>query len=202
MATLNIEGRKVTVDDSFMKLSPDEQNATVEEIAKTLTPAAAAAPSVLSQAAAAAPAEMPKPPAPAEGGKGFLQTADDLVRSLANGMTFGLADRFAAAASSATGIGAQPQSVSDLVTGNKNDYAGNLERERRRTDEFAKEHPIVSTGTNLAGGLVFGADRRRTWRLSRGGRIEGLDRSKAGRERRGDGRRHRIWDRRRSTWCG
>jgi hypothetical protein len=36
MATLNIEGRKVTVDDSFLKLSPEEQNSTVDEIHKSL----------------------------------------------------------------------------------------------------------------------------------------------------------------------
>jgi hypothetical protein len=40
MATLNIEGRKVTVDDSFLKLSPEEQQHTVDEIASSLTPAA------------------------------------------------------------------------------------------------------------------------------------------------------------------
>lgn len=33
MATLTINGRKVTVDDSFRNLSPEEQEATVEEIA-------------------------------------------------------------------------------------------------------------------------------------------------------------------------
>lgn len=33
MTTLNIEGKKVTVDDSFLKLSPEEQNRTVDEIA-------------------------------------------------------------------------------------------------------------------------------------------------------------------------
>lgn len=35
MATLNIGGRRVTVDDSFMQLSPEQQNATVEEIASS-----------------------------------------------------------------------------------------------------------------------------------------------------------------------
>jgi len=38
MPTLNIEGHRVRVDDSFLKLSPDEQNATVEEIASSLIP--------------------------------------------------------------------------------------------------------------------------------------------------------------------
>ncbi|PDT74120.1 hypothetical protein [Bradyrhizobium sp. C9] len=35
MPTLNIEGRSVQVDDSFLKLSADQQNATVDEIAKS-----------------------------------------------------------------------------------------------------------------------------------------------------------------------
>jgi len=41
VATLNIEGRSVQVDDGFLKLSPEQQNATVDEIAssfKTETP--------------------------------------------------------------------------------------------------------------------------------------------------------------------
>src|ERR1700727_2150012 len=36
MPTLNIEGRKVPVDDSFLKLSPDDQNSTVDEIHRSL----------------------------------------------------------------------------------------------------------------------------------------------------------------------
>lgn len=35
MPTLNIEGRRVTVDDSFLKLPPEQQNSTVEEIARS-----------------------------------------------------------------------------------------------------------------------------------------------------------------------
>ncbi|WFU37322.1 hypothetical protein QA640_22790 [Bradyrhizobium sp. CB82] len=37
---LNIDGRKVTVDDNFLKLSRDQQNDTVDEIAKSLPPKA------------------------------------------------------------------------------------------------------------------------------------------------------------------
>lgn len=36
MPTLNIEGHQVQVDDSFMSLTPEQQNATVDEIAKSL----------------------------------------------------------------------------------------------------------------------------------------------------------------------
>lgn len=38
MATLTIGSREVNVDDSFLSLPPDQQNATVEEIAKSLGP--------------------------------------------------------------------------------------------------------------------------------------------------------------------
>lgn len=43
MPTLDIEGRKVTVDDSFLKLSADDQHATVDEIAKSFAAAPKAA---------------------------------------------------------------------------------------------------------------------------------------------------------------
>ncbi|TIT69115.1 MAG: hypothetical protein E5W90_02100 [Mesorhizobium sp.] len=36
MATLNIGGRKVKVDDAFLSMTPDQQNAAVEEISKSL----------------------------------------------------------------------------------------------------------------------------------------------------------------------
>jgi hypothetical protein len=36
MPTLNIEGRKVTVDDSFLSLTPEAQNATVDEISTSI----------------------------------------------------------------------------------------------------------------------------------------------------------------------
>ncbi|TIP49632.1 MAG: hypothetical protein E5X77_09990, partial [Mesorhizobium sp.] len=36
MATLNINGRKIKVDDAFLSMTPDQQNAAVEEIANSL----------------------------------------------------------------------------------------------------------------------------------------------------------------------
>src|SRR5690349_7658114 len=44
MAALNINGHQVQVDDSFLSLSHDQQNATVDEIAKTLGAAPEAPP--------------------------------------------------------------------------------------------------------------------------------------------------------------
>jgi len=64
-----------------------------------------------------------------------METVDDYVRAAANGMTLGLADRFAAKMGSATGIGGQ-----------SGDYAGNLKREQGRTESFETEHPIANIG--------------------------------------------------------
>jgi hypothetical protein len=82
-------------------------------------------------------------PAAAHPEKGMLQTADDYVRALANGMTFGLADRMAAGMGSLTGVG-----------GKGGDYAGNLQDERAKTQEFKDEHPIASAATNIAGSIA------------------------------------------------
>ena len=43
MTTLNIQGQTVNVDDSFMKLSPEDQNTTVQDIARQMGIAPAAA---------------------------------------------------------------------------------------------------------------------------------------------------------------
>ena len=84
-----------------------------------------------------------------------MGTIDDYVRAAANGMTFGLADRFAAGMTAATGIGGQPRQVSELVTGGGgNDYASNLKREQAQTDRFEHEHPIAAIGSNVAGGVL------------------------------------------------
>ncbi|WP_409188838.1 hypothetical protein [Bradyrhizobium sp. RDM4] len=72
--------------------------------------------------------------------KSYLSKVDDVVRALANGMTFGLADRFAAGMDAATGRGAG--------------YDENLAKEREKTDQFASEHPVISTGANLVGGAA------------------------------------------------
>lgn len=71
MPTLNIEGRRVTVDDSFLKLSPEQQNATVEEIASSFKSAPAS-----SQSPAAA-----FPVAPS--------TVEDVAKSAGSGVVSG-----------------------------------------------------------------------------------------------------------------
>ena len=132
MPTLVIGQREVEVDDGFLKLSPAEQNRTVEGIAKQLG-AQPAAPQEID------PAPQPVAPQP----RGLMSRIDDGVRVVANGLTLGLADRFAAGMGSATGIG-----------GTSGDYAGNLRNEQQRTEQFEHENPWTAAGLGLAGGAL------------------------------------------------
>jgi hypothetical protein len=88
MPTLTIGDRKVTVDDGFLKLSPEQQNATVEEIAASLPKApAATVPKPLDkyqQAAVADRADLVK--------KGIDPADAGAVRLGLQGTTFNLAD--------------------------------------------------------------------------------------------------------------
>ena len=67
MPTLTIGDRKVKVDDGFLKLSPEEQNSTVEEIARSFGGGepAGAAPAAVAPAVAPAPAVEAPAAAPA-----------------------------------------------------------------------------------------------------------------------------------------
>jgi hypothetical protein len=67
--------------------------------------------------------------------KATLQQVDDTVRALANGATFGLADRFSALMS-------------------PGDYGANLKNEQAKTSEFHQENPVAATGANLVGGAA------------------------------------------------
>lgn len=133
MPTLNIGDHKVKVDDGFLKLSPDEQNAAVEEIAKSLggrEPAAAAP-----QAAAAPVVEQPLPAqaaVPAEP-KSTLQTIREAIhaptRALENGLLMGFGDRIRSGMGAMIGDGS---------------YGDNLKKENVETDRFRTAHPILA----------------------------------------------------------
>lgn len=142
MATLNIAGRKVTVDEGFLKLSPTEQNATVEEIAKTLGPASAA-PSPAEVAPVQQPTAIP-PPASTDS-KGTLQTIREAInaptRMLENGVLLGLGDRARAGMDAL--IGLSPSS-----------YGENLKKEQGETEQFQKDHPIAAPVLEGVGGVI------------------------------------------------
>lgn len=88
MATLNIEGvGRVQVDESFLKLSPEAQAKTVDEIVASVR------------------SSQPKAePAPAKQSGSLLKTVDNFVRGAADTLTFGYADEIAAGADRLFGI--------------------------------------------------------------------------------------------------
>jgi hypothetical protein len=73
--------------------------------------------------------------------KGAL-SVDNVVRSLANGITFGGADRLAAFLGSKTGVG-----------GEAGDYEGNLAKQRDLTNAYATEHPVANAAGNVVGNV-------------------------------------------------
>lgn len=132
MATLNINGKKVKVDDSFLSLSPEEQNATVDEIAASLggaqpqqTATAPQAPDAVAQPSEPAMAKTSR----LQPERGVLRRIDDAVRGFADVATFGLADEFAAKMGALTGIGGESGNYDkNLVEQRSRDASGGPER--------------------------------------------------------------------------
>lgn len=135
MPVLNIRGQRVTVDDSFMKLSPEEQNATVEEIARSL----------------------PQP----KSSEGSM-SLDNAVRSVARG-TLGIGsylDELDAATNATLAPlidPVLPDSFKKLPGDTWGErYNQALDIQRGKDETFDAEHPVASTGLKIAGGVGSG----------------------------------------------
>lgn len=74
---------------------------------------------------------------------GWGEYADNLVRQVANGVTFGFADEIAAGLGAATGIG-----------GKFGDYEGNLAAQRGQDKAFEEQYPVAATTAQVGGGIV------------------------------------------------
>lgn len=82
---------------------------------------------------------------------GTLNTAGGAVNAFGNSLSFGLADRLKAAATAldyrlGTNLPGQTGSA---------DYGSNLADERKRTDDFQAEHPIIANTASVLGGLAL-----------------------------------------------
>lgn len=158
MATLNIGGTKVIVSDDFLNLPPDQQQATVEEIAASLGPSpgnvanpspemqqgmAAASQASQKFAGAVPPRDAPQPTRPDLMGA-TAATLGGIVNSIPiiGPMSQGISDNL-------VGIGAQ-------LTGGDFNEARNAVRERR--EALAAANPIASIAGNVGGSVgTFGA---------------------------------------------
>jgi hypothetical protein len=130
MATLDIGGRKVTVDDGFLSLPPDQQSAAVEEIAASLGPAPGAETAV-SRAIKGVPGEI------YDAGKAALSTITDNLNPFSDarrasiehqgkmGLGAGLVESLKQTAGVGAGLAAIPEFVASPVTGAARSLIGN-----------------------------------------------------------------------------
>jgi hypothetical protein len=144
MTVLNIAGRRVTVDDSFKSLTPEQQSATVEEITKQIGAASAKTDT---------PTVTAKIDQPEDPRNSFLGKVDTAMRGAADVMSFGLADE-AAAASDALfnpvfGTGKEGGSFSDR-------YDANLEAQRATDAADSKDRFGYRLAGQIGGGVTGG----------------------------------------------
>ena len=139
MAKLTINGVKVTVDDSFLSMSPEQQDATVNEIA----------------------ASLPKASAQPRGKALTFEEGNDLLRKEEMGGRWG--ELGAGLTSAVEGIpiagpyllgGAQKAAAGISSLFNGASYDDNLKAAKRITDTAQGENPIVSTVGQVAGGIA------------------------------------------------
>lgn len=146
MATLNIGGTKVTVDDAFLSLSPEEQAATVEEIASSLGGAAQPSQGYTDALAAGSEASQFFAPEPVQ------QKSPDLMGATAatlGGLVNGIPV-----------VGPAIQNVSDAIVGTglqlagqgtMQDYRANAQQRRA---ELAAANPIADIAGQVGGSIA------------------------------------------------
>jgi hypothetical protein len=138
---ITVAGRKVTVDDSFRSLSPEEQDATVDEIYSAMgmgEPEATANPVA---------STLPGPLA------GFQDFSRAFQSGANQGMTLGFGDELQA------GLFAIPEAIGGAVQGNGFDlgqgYNTALERVRGIDEASAALNPIANLAGNVTGNAVL-----------------------------------------------
>jgi hypothetical protein len=137
MPTLTVNGRRVKVDDSFLNLSPEEQEKVVDEIAGSLDRREGTSSGVSPDAMAP---NMFEP----QDNRGLFRRADDAMRGVADTASYGFSDEASAGMGALTGIG-----------GNRGDYTGNLAAQRARDSEGGWERlggQVAGAFLNPAGG--------------------------------------------------
>ncbi|MGJ5074577.1 hypothetical protein [Bradyrhizobium oligotrophicum] len=132
MPELTIGDRTVTVGDEFLKLSPDQQNVAVQQIAGQLGIGAAA-------------------PAPV--------STNNLVRSAATGVPIigGALNKLDAATNAALApllnrFFAPEDQLQEPTFSER--YAHSLRDQRGMDERFAKDHPVIDTAANVAGNVA------------------------------------------------
>lgn len=137
---ITVAGKKVTVDDTFRSLSPEEQNATVDEIYAAMSGAQEAAPNPMASS-------LPGP-------LGGFQDFSRAFQSGANqGMTLGFGDEMQA------GLFSIPEAIGGAIQGKGFDlgqgYNTALERVRGIDEASAELNPLASVAGNITGNAIL-----------------------------------------------
>jgi len=143
MPTLEIEGRKVKVDDAFLSLSPEEQQKTVEEIAASFAPQATS-----SQQDAPLPYGQPPEGMVYDENSGRMMDAGAIAKK-----------RFAGPVGQSIVGGAQFAAGYPIIGGLVEDagkLTGPVQQEvgRQAMRQFRQENPKTTFGLNIAGGVA------------------------------------------------
>lgn len=154
MPTLNINGQRVTVGDEFLSLPPDQQNATVEEIAKTL--GAASVPQPAAQPATAAQPEPDKYRAAAieerdKLAKAGVDTSAGLPRIGLQGATFNTADEVLA------GLTTPLEMIGNKTWNPAEGYRYAKAKQDLSLEEGRKKAGWAGTAADIAGGVMTGS---------------------------------------------
>lgn len=157
MARLTINGQKVTVDDSFLSMTPEQQNATVDEIAASL--------------GATGPGNAPQSPAYADALSAGSQASQKFANYDPNApKPVGRPDLMGATAATLGGlvngipvVGPAIQGASDAILGGASaltggDYGETVQGLQQRRAELAAANPIADIAGQVAAPIgAFGA---------------------------------------------
>lgn len=146
MATLNIGGKKVKVGDEFLRMTSEQQNAAVEEIAGQLGAGGQGQPDVMQDALADAsrrsqsltPIQQQQPAQP-----DIMGSTAATLGGLVNGIPV---------------LGPMAQNASDAIIGGGSalmggDYGETVQGLRDRRAQLAEANPVADIAGNLAGGI-------------------------------------------------
>lgn len=155
MPTLNINGQRVTVGDEFLSLPPEQQNATVDEIAKTLSqrkqaPEAATTKPEPDKYRSAAMADREKL------AKAGVDTDAGLPRIGMQGATFNTADEILA------GLTTPLEMIRNKTWNPAEGYRYAKAKEDLALEEGRKKAGWAGTAADIAGGIMSGSGLART----------------------------------------
>lgn len=158
MATLNIQGKKVTVDDSFLQMSPEEQAQTVDEISQQMGVSADQS------------TQVPDAPVQTTDKTGRLQAVDQAKANrdayYSSGIYSGqynplgpiakAIDAGASAAQRSPLFGWDDEAVAGLRTlgGTNGDYTQAQVNEDAKKQAMREQNPVSSVVGDIGGGLV------------------------------------------------